>query len=189
MKKVLVEVSARHIHLSQEHLEKLFGKGYKLKPIKKLSQPGTFSAEETVTLINNNQRIANVRILIPLREETQVEISKTDAIHLGVNAQLRHSGDLKNTPGITIKGPKGELKLEKGVIIAKRHLHLSEKQAKEFELNDKDKVNIKILSERSLIFNDVDVRVEKNYDCSFHIDTDEGNAAGIDKVLYGEVLK
>lgn len=188
MNKILIEVSARHVHLSSEHLEKLFGKDYKLHIHKKLSQPGSFSAEEKVTIINNEKRIEDVRILGPLRKETQVEISKTDSIYLEINTPLRISGDLKNTHGIRIKGTKGELILNKGVIVAKRHLHLSEKQAEEMKLKNNDKISIKIEGERGLVFNEVEVRVDRNYNCSFHIDTDEGNAAGMDKDSWGYVI-
>ncbi len=186
--KIPVEISARHVHPSQEHLEKLFGKDYKLKKQRELSQLRTFASEETVTLINKDKEIKNVKILGPPRKETQVELSKTDCIELGINAPIRLSGDHKNTQGIKIKGPNGEINLNQGVIIAKRHLHLSPEQAKELNLKEHQAVSIKILGERSVTFHNVIVRIDKDYDCSFHLDTDEGNAAGINKETFGEMV-
>lgn len=187
--KIPVEISARHVHLSQEHLEELFGKNYKLKKQRKLSQPRTFASEETVILINKDKEIKNVRILGPSRKETQVELSKTDCIELGIDAPIRLSGDHKNTQGIKIKGPKGIIDLNQGVIIAQRHLHLSPEQAKELNLKEHQLVSIKILGERSVTFHNVIVRVDENYDCSFHLDTDEGNAAGINNGTFGEMVR
>ena len=184
-----IEVSARHIHLCQEDLEKLFGVGYQLKKLKQLTQPCDFAAEETLTIKNDGQIISDVRIVGPVRGETQVEISKTEAVNLGINSALRESGDIEGTSGITLIGPKGELKIEKGVIIALRHIHCSPEEAKNLKIKDGEMVSLKIEKERSIIFNNIKVRVRDDYKLCAHIDTDEGNAAGIDKKAEGKLVK
>ncbi|MFH1358600.1 MAG: phosphate propanoyltransferase [archaeon] len=186
--KILIEVSGRHVHLSKEDVDKLFGKGYKLNNIKNLSQPGNYAAKEKVSLINGNKRFDDVRILGPPRGRTQVELSKTDSIYLGLKAPVKLSGDYKNTPGIKIKGPKGEVNLKQGVIVARRHLHVSESQAKDLGIKNKDIVSIKTPGERSLVFNNIITRVG-NFESALHLDTDEGNAAGIENITYGELIK
>jgi len=181
-----VEISARHIHLTQKDFEKLFGKKTPT-PLRKLSQ-NQIAAKETVDLIYKNKSLKNVRIVYPFRQKTQVEISLTDAIYLNIKPVFRISGDLKNTPGIEIIGPKGKIKLKNGVIIPLRHLHISDKEAKKLKLKNKDKVKVKILGKRGLIFENVIVRVKKSYNLALHLDTDEGNACGIPKKGKGILL-
>jgi len=176
---VPIEISARHIHLTQKHFEKLFGKKNPT-PLRKLSQ-SQFAAKETVDLVFKDRVIKNVRIVYPFRKKTQVELSLTDAIHLKIKPVFRLSGDLKNTPGIKIVGPKGEINLKEGVIIPLRHLHVSPEEAKKLNLKNKEKVKIRILGKRALIFENVIVRVKKGFNLALHLDTDEGNAAGIPK--------
>ncbi|AEH51281.1 phosphate propanoyltransferase [Pseudothermotoga thermarum] len=173
-----VGVSNRHVHLSQKDLEALFGVGYQLTELKPLSQPGQFACKETVTIVGPKGAIENVRILGPVRKETQVEISRTDAFKLGINAPVRESGDIEGTPGIVIIGLKGVVVVEKGVIIAKRHIHMHPKDAEHYGV--KDKQIVKVLAEkpeRRIIFDDVVVRVSDKFALDFHIDTDEANAA------------
>lgn len=185
--KVPIEISARHIHLSQNHFEKLFGKK---EPsfYKKLGQ-SQFAAKERVVLKNGSREIKNVRLVAPFRKKTQVEISFTDAINLGIRPVLRLSGDLKGTPGIEIIGPEGKLELKGGAIIAKRHLHLSPNEAKELNLKHKDVVSVLVRGKRALLFGNVIVRVKDGYNMCVHLDTDEGNAAGILKKGIGYLLK
>jgi putative phosphotransacetylase len=177
--KILIEISARHIHLLPEHFEKLFGEGYELKPFKELSQPGQFAAEETLEIIGPRSSIAGVRVMGPCRDHTQVEISKTDARALGIDAPVRLSSEVVGSAPVTIKGPKGEITLEHGAIIAQRHIHLDPKTAESMGLNHKDAVDLKVEGERALIFKNVAIRIEENFSPAMHIDTDEGNAAGI----------
>jgi putative phosphotransacetylase len=180
--KVLVEVSNRHVHLSEKHVKTLFGE---LHLKKDLSQPGQFAAEETVNLINGERIIKNVRILGPGRDQTQVEISTTDAINLKIEPILRMSGDLKNTPGITIEGPNGKIKLNEGVIIAQRHLHTTPKDATKMSLKNNQKISVDV---GSVIFKNVVVRISENYKTAVHLDTDEGNAAGIKFNAKGTII-
>ncbi len=183
---VPIEISARHIHLSQEDLGKLFGKNYQLKKLRDLSQPGQFAAEEILDIQKNERKISKVRIVGPIRSQTQVELSFTDAINLRMEVPLRSSGDLKGTPGITLIGPQGEIEILEGVIVPWRHLHLSLEEGKKLELKNGDFVSLKIKGDRKLIFNKVKVRISKDYKMSVHLDTDEGNAAGILKKGEGE---
>lgn len=178
-KHIPVGVSNRHIHLSPLHVIDLFGEGFHLTELKPLTQPGQFAANETVTIRGPKGEIRNVRILGPVRGDTQVEISKTDTYILGVPAPIRMSGDIEGTPGLTIVGPKGEVTIDKGVIIAKRHIHFSPEDASTFGVVDKQKVKIKSLGERSLVFDEVIARVHPTYALDCHIDTDEANASGI----------
>ncbi len=187
---VLIETSARHVHVTEADLIKLFGEGATLTVKKMLSQPGQFASEQKVTLVGPKKEIANVSILGPCRKATQVEISATDARTLGVDIVVRESGDIKGTPGIKLVGPAGELELTEGVIVAKRHIHLTPEDAKEFGLEDKQVVSVKVDSEcRSLIFGDVVVRVNANFAKAMHIDTDESNAACVAMGTYGEIIK
>ncbi len=187
--KVLVEVSARHVHLSQEHLEALFGEGYELTCKKMLSQPGQFACEEKVTVVGPRGE-SKMSILGPVRKESQVEVSLTDARGLGLKALVRESGDLEGTEGCKLVGPKGEVVLEKGVIAAKRHIHFTPEDAEKFGVKDKDIVSVKVETEgRSLVFGDVVCRVSPSYALAMHVDTDEGNAMGYSGVTYGEVIK
>lgn len=175
---IIVGVSNRHVHLSKEDLEILFGKGYELTPIKDLRQPGQYAAKETVTIVGPKGAIENVRVLGPVRRETQVEISRTDAFKLGLRPPVRDSGDLEGTPGIVIIGPNGILVKEKGVIIAKRHIHMHPKDAEHYGVKDKDLVKVIVENgDRKLIFDDVLIRVREDFALEFHVDTDEANAA------------
>ncbi len=176
--KVPIGVSARHVHLSQDDLERLFGKDYELHPLKPLSQPGQFAAEEEVELIGP-KRSLKVRILGPVRKNTQVELALTDVIYLGLSTipPVRDSGDVEGTPGIKIKGPLGEIEIPKGVIIAWRHIHTPENIAQELGLMDKQLVKVKVEGVRALIFENVLIRVSSKFAWEFHIDTDEANAA------------
>ena len=188
-KPVLIETSARHVHVSRRVLNILFGEGYELTHKKDLSQPGQFACEERVQVIGPKNSFPAVSILGPVRPETQVELSAGDARAIGVKAPIRESGDLKGSAGCKIVGPKGEVELEDGVIIAKRHIHATPEDAKKYGLSDKQIVSVKVdTPERSLIFGDVVVRVSKNYALAMHIDTDESNAAGCTPDLMGEIL-
>lgn len=178
-KMIPVGISNRHVHLSQEHLEALFGKGYELQQLKPLSQPGQYAAQETVTIVGTKGEIKNVRILGPVRKQSQVEISKTDSFTLGVHPPVRDSGDIAGTPGLIIIGPEGEVKLEKGVIIASRHVHFHTSDAKTFGVQDGDYIRLKANGERAVIFERVLCRVGENYALDCHLDIDEGNAAGL----------
>lgn len=174
-----IEVSAHHIHLSREDVERLFGEGYQLTIEKELSQPGQYACKEKVNLIGPKGKIDNVRILGPERKETQVEISMTEEFKLGIQAPIRASGDIEGTPGLTIEGPKGKITIEKGVILALRHIHMSFEDALRFGIKDKDLVQVMVEGERGITFDEVLVRVDKNFRLAMHIDTDEANASGI----------
>jgi len=187
--KFIVETSARHVHLSQEDLEKLFGEGAKLTYKKELSQPGQYACEERVTIVGPKNSISNVIILGPVRSSTQVEVSLTDARTLGITAPVRESGHTEGTPGCKIIGPKGEIEIKEGVIAAKRHIHMTPEDAEKFGVKDKDIVSVKIESERSTIYGDVVVRVSPKFALAMHIDTDEANAACVSCPCYGEIVK
>lgn len=188
--KILVEISARHAHLSDAHLEILFGKGHKLHNIKELSQPGQYATEERISIKGPRGQMDRVIILGPTRSETQVEVSATDARSLGLGAPIRMSGDIEGSAGCTIIGPKGEIELEKGVIVAKRHIHATPAEASKFNIEDGEKVSVRIdTNERSLTFDDVVVRVNENFSAAMHIDTDEGNAANISGSTIGTIIK
>ncbi len=187
--KIPIEVSARHIHLCQKDLEALFGKGYKLKKLRDLFQPGDFAVKEILKVKTNPKKSLDVRIVGPIRKETQIELSKTDAILLGINPPIRDSDDLKGTPGATLIGPKGKIKLRQGVINAWRHIHCNFKEAKEIGLKDKILVSVKVNGTGSITFHNVKVRVEKKSRFCLHLDTDEGNATNIDKKGEGIIIK
>ncbi len=175
---IVAGVSNRHVHLSKEDVEILFGKDYQLTPIKDLGQPGQFACKETVIIAGPKGAIEGVRVLGPERKETQVEISLTDAFKLGVMPPVRDSGDLEGTPGITIIGPNGTVVKSKGVIIAKRHIHMHTSDAERFGVKDKDIVKVIVeKGDRRLIFDDVLIRVSEKFALEFHVDTDEANAA------------
>lgn len=172
-----VGISARHIHISQEHLNVLYGEGYQLQIHKELAQPGQYAAKETVDLVTEKGTFKNVRILGPVRKQTQVELALTDAIKLGLNTPVRDSGDHTGTPGLTLVGPKGSVKLESGVIAACRHIHMPPAVADELGVKDKQFVKVRMGSDdRCLIFDKVLVRVHETFLLEMHIDTDEGNA-------------
>ncbi|SKB89632.1 putative phosphotransacetylase [Lachnospiraceae bacterium] len=176
---VPVGVSARHIHLTQEHVEALFGKGYQLTKKKDL-MGGQFASNERVTIVGLKLRaIENVRILGPVRKESQVEISKTDALKLGINAPVRNSGDIKGSAPIAVVGPKGAIYLHEGCIVAARHIHMSPADANAAGVHDKDVVSVRCENERGTTFDNVLIRVDPSFTLEMHIDTDEANASGI----------
>lgn len=188
-KTVLVEISARHVHVSEKDLETLFGKGYKLTPKKDLSQPGQFACEERVTVVGPKKELVGVSILGPCRPATQVEISLTDARSIGVKAPIRESGDVKDSGACKLVGPCGEVELTEGVIAAKRHIHMTPADAEKYGIVDKQVVSVKIPTEgRALIFNDVVARVSASYSLAMHLDTDEANAAAIPGGCTGIIL-
>ena len=182
-----IEISAHHVHLSQADVDKLFGPGHQLTPEHELSQPGQFACAEKVHLVGPKGRIANVRVLGPTRKETQVEIAMTEQFKVGIQPPIRESGDLANTPGITLEGPFGSTTIERGVICAQRHIHMSPEDALRFRVRDKYVVRVRVEGERELIFGDVVVRVNPAYRLAMHIDTDEGNAANIRTGMLGYI--
>lgn len=189
-KKFIVETSARHVHLSQEHLEILFGKDAKLTHKKDLSQPGQFACEERVTIVGPKKEMPGVSILGPVRPETQVELSATDARSIGIAAPIRESGDVAGSGACKIVGPAGEIKISQGVIVAKRHIHLTPETAEEMDVKDKDIVWVKLETNgRKAVLGDVVVRVSANYAPAMHIDTDESNAVSAFGGLEGEIVK
>lgn len=177
MSQFMVETSARHVHVTQEHLEILFGKGYELTVKKMLSQPGQYASAERVDVVGPKKTLTGVSILGPVRPATQVELSLTDARSIGVAAPIRESGDIAGTPGCKLVGPCGEVVLTEGVIAAKRHIHLTPETAAEIGVADKQIVKVKTNGQRPLIFDDVVVRVSPKFAPAMHIDTDESNAA------------
>lgn len=189
--KIPIEISARHIHLSQKDLDVLFGENYALQKEKDLSQPGQFASKETITIEGPKATIERVRIIAPVRAQTQLEISITDSYALGVSITKPNlSGDLDDSVGdIKIIGPAGEVKLDKGVIVAKRHLHIEPELAKKLNIRYGDEISIETYGDRSIIFNNVIVRSTENVDAlSFQLDTDEANAAGIKNGDLGELI-
>ena len=189
-KKVLVETSARHVHVSAEDLAVLFGEGYELTKKKDLSQPGQYACEERVAVVGTKGSFPAVSILGPVRKDTQVEISASDARSIGVTAPVRESGDIANSGACKLVGPKGEVEISEGVIVAKRHIHMTTADANEFGLTDKQVVSVKIESaERSLVFGDVVVRVNDAFALAMHIDTDEANAVLAPGGVTGEIIK
>ncbi len=187
--KILIETSARHIHLSEEDLNVLFGPGFKLIIKKELSQPGQFVSEQRVDIEGPKNTIKGVSILGPLRKATQIEISLTDARTLGISAPIRESGILDGTPGCKLVGPHGSIDLKSGVIVAKRHIHLDTKTAKENNLVNRQIVSVRVDSiQRAVTFGDVIVRVSDNFSPAMHIDTDEANSADISSIVNGEVI-
>ncbi len=188
--KVLVETSARHVHVTAADLATLFGADAVLTKKKDLSQPGQFASMERVDIVGPKGEMKGVSILGPVRPASQVEIALTDARKLGIAAPIRESGDIAGTPGCKLVGPKGEVELKEGVIAAKRHIHFTPAEAAEAGVQDKQVVSVKVDTDgRSLIFGDVVVRVSEKFSAAMHIDTDESNAAGISGTVYGEILK
>lgn len=188
-KEVLVETSARHVHVSREALDILFGEGYELTKKKDLSQPGQFACEERVAVIGSKGSFPAVSILGPVRPSTQVELSLTDARSIGVSAPVRESGDIEGSGACKLVGPKGEIEIDCGVIAAKRHIHATPEDAEKYGLADKQIVCVKIDSNgRKLVFDDVVVRVSPKFALAMHIDTDESNAASAVPGLMGEIL-
>lgn len=187
--KVIVETSARHVHLTKEHIDVLFGEGHELTFKKALSQPGQFACEERVTVVGPKNKIERVSILGPARKASQVEVSFTDARTLGISAPVRESGDIEGSAPCKLIGPCGEIDLDKGVIVAKRHIHFTPEEAAAAGVADKEVVKVKIVSERTTIFDDVVVRVNPNFKAAMHIDTDESNASCAFGTVYGEIIK
>lgn len=188
--KLLVNISARHCHLTQEAVEALFGEGHQLTPKKWLYQDGQYAAEEAVTLIGPRSRIiSNLRILGPCRNINQVEIAYTDARALGFDVPVRQSGDIEDTPGCMLMGPKGYFKLENGVIRAAIHVHMSPEDAEHYGVKDKDFMELKVHGECGLTFDKVFVRVNPDFKLEVHLDTDEGNACGLDENTICELKK
>ncbi|HET9862607.1 MAG TPA: acetate/propionate family kinase [Steroidobacteraceae bacterium] len=188
-RRVPIAVSARHAHLTQATLEKLFGAGYTLQPRAPLSQHGQFAARECVALIGPRGRIDNVRVLGPPRAADQVEISRTDEFVLGIDAPVRISGDLANTPGITLEGPRGRVRIEHGVVCARRHIHMNPDDARRLGLADHASVRVRVDGDgRDLVFEDVVVRIRPDFQLELHLDTDEANAAGVTPGITGELL-
>ncbi len=192
MSQFIVETSARHVRVTQETLEILFGAGHTLKPIKDLSQPGQFASEEQVDVVGPKNTLKRVRILGPVRPENQVELALTDARAIGVTAPVRESGDVAGSGACKLVGPCGEVELTQGVIAAKRHIHMTPADAEVYGVKDKDIVCVKVIPPvkgRELIFGDVVVRVSPKFSLAMHIDTDESNAACAVNGTMGEIVK
>ncbi len=189
--RIPIEISARHLHLAQQDLDILFGPNYELSVYKEISQPNQFACEEKVKLIGPKGELNNVRIVGPIRKETQIELSITDCYFLGIKPNIAISGDLDNSSGgLKIKGIAGEIDLQKGIIVAKRHLHISPKQAKDIKIKHLDNVSVKIFGVRELIFNNVVVRSREGVDdLALHLDTDEANAASVKHGQEAELIK
>lgn len=186
--KIMVETSARHCHVSEADLKTLFGADAKLTVKKALSQPGQFACEEKVEIVGPKGSIV-MSILGPTRSETQVEVALTDARKLGIVPPIRESGDLAGTPGVTVKGPCGEVQLEKGLIAAKRHVHMRPEDAQAAGVVDKQTVSVKVAyNDRALVFGDVVCRVHPSYGLAMHVDTDEANAASLPMNAEGEIV-
>lgn len=189
MSKFIVETSARHVHVTKETFARLFGTDAVLTKKKDLSQPGQFACAEKVE-VAGPKGVLKCSILGPERKADQVEISATDARTLGIPAAVRESGDIEGTPGCKLIGPCGEIELSQGVIVAKRHIHMTPDDAKKFNVSDKDSVWVKLDTDgRSAVFGDTVVRVSDSYALAMHIDTDESNAAGCSGEVYGEIIK
>lgn len=176
-KKITAGISARHVHVTREHLNILFGEGYQLTVKKDLSQPGQFASNEQVDVVTEKGSFKGVRILGPERKNTQIEVSLSDAMKLGLKAPVRDSGDIKNSPGVKLVGPKGSVDLDEGAIVAMRHIHMTPADAAEFGVSDKEVVQVRCGGERGLIFDNVLIRVNEAFALEMHLDTDEGNAA------------
>lgn len=185
----MVEASGRHVHLSREHLEELFGKGYELTHAKDLSQPGQFAAKERVRVIGPKGEFSNVVILGPCRNLSQVELSMTDCRQIGVKSVLRESGNIKDTPGILIGVGDKYVQLKEGAIVAKRHVHMTPADAERLNVKDGETVKVKVNSERPVIFDDVLIRVRDSFSLSMHIDFDEANSCGYTSGVTGSIFR
>lgn len=187
---LVVSISARHVHLTDEHVEQLFGPGRKLTPMKDLYQDGYYAAEETVMVVGPRKRmLPSVRILGPTRPATQVELAYTDGISLGIDMPVRESGDLRGSPGCVLVGPKGVVELQEGVIRAERHVHMGPADAAYYGVKDKDRMNLRVESSCAMTFENVLVRVGEGIKLEVHLDTDEGNAADLEHASKIELLK
>lgn len=191
MNDFMVETSARHAHVTKETLEILFGEGYELTVKKELSQPGQFASNERITVVGPKKELGGVSILGPCRGADQVELSATDARSLGIDAPIRESGDTKGSGACKLVGPKGEVELKEGVIVAKRHIHMTPEDAKAFGVENGEIVNVKLDSGngRMTIFGDTVIRVSPSYALAMHIDTDESNAAACGRDMRGTIVK
>ncbi len=187
----IVETSARHVHVTQETLEKLFGEGYQLTVKKELSQPGQYASNERVTVVGPKKEIANVSILGPCRKLNQVELSATDARSIGIDAPIRESGDVAGSGACTLVGPAGKVELSEGVIVAKRHIHMTEKDAEVFGVRNGEIVDVLVENGngRKTIFGDTVIRVSNSYALAMHVDTDESNAAACARAQMGTIVK
>lgn len=187
----IVETSARHAHVTQETLELLFGEGYQLTVKKELSQPGQFASNERITVVGPKKELANVSILGPCRKLNQVELSATDARSIGIDAPIRESGDVAGSGACKLIGPKGEVELKEGVIVAKRHIHMTEKDAADFGVTNGEIVNVLVENGngRKTIFGDTVIRVSNSYALAMHVDTDESNAAACARNQMGTIVK
>ena len=187
----IVETSARHVHVTQETLEKLFGEGYQLTVKKELSQPGQYASNERVTVVGPKKEITNVSILGPCRKLNQVELSATDARSIGIDAPIRESGDVAGSGACTLVGPAGKVELSEGVIVAKRHIHMTEKDAETFGVKNGEIVNVLVENGngRKTIFGDTVIRVSNSYALAMHVDTDESNAAACARAQMGTIVK
>jgi putative phosphotransacetylase len=186
--RVVLGISNKHIHLSQEDIETLFGEGYELTNLKDLKQPGQYAAKETVKVIGPKGCFDKVRILGPARPESQIEISLTDARNLGINAPVCESGQLEGTPGIILEGPCGKVSLDKGVMVALRHIHMPPDIATKLGIKDKDWVSVETSGVRKTVFCNVLARVSEKFDYEMHLDTDEANAAGLKNDDYLKII-
>ncbi|MTK12174.1 MAG: phosphate propanoyltransferase [Clostridiaceae bacterium] len=186
---ILVEASGRHVHLSKESVEMLFGKGYKLTKKRELSQPGQYLCDEKVIIIGPKGTIQNISVLGPEREETQIELSKTDAVSIGVKAPVKMSGDIENSGSVIIATQNAAIKLDKGVIVAKRHIHITPEDAQKYGVSNNEEVSVKVIGERGVIFTNVAVRVSDKFETVVHLDYDEANACGFVKGMKATIIK
>ena len=184
-----VEASGRHVHLSRKELDALFGTGYELTKAKDLSQPGQYASKERLTVVGPKGAFHNVVILGPVRKESQVEVSLTDCLQLGVKAPIRESGDIEGTPGIVLVNGDKSVSLDKGLIVAKRHVHMTPEDAEKIGVKNHDIVKLKVEGARPLIFDDVVIRVSPKFATYMHIDYDEANACGFSKGIRGRIIK
>jgi len=189
--KLVVSISARHLHLTDEHVEILFGPGHKLTPMKDLYQEGSYAAEETVMLVGPRRRmLPTVRVLGPTRSHSQVELAFTDSISLGIEAPVRHSGDIKDSPGCVLVGPKGVVELKQGVIRAARHVHMNLRDAEYYGVRTGDMMKLRVVSPQcSVTLEELKVRADQASKLEVHLDTDEGNACNMDQATKIELLK
>ncbi len=187
--KVPIGVSVRHVHLEGEHMEILFGSGYKLERFRELYQPVQYATEYTVKLVGPKQELTNVRVLGPENNVSQVEISKTDAFYLGIDPPVRASGDLEGSAPIKLVGPKGEVDLKEGCIIANRHIHMHTTEAKKYNIKSDDLVDIKLGTIKPTILRDVSVKIKDTYQLELHIDTDDANAALVNNGEYAVLIR
>jgi propanediol utilization protein len=186
---VPIAVSGRHVHLSKVHCDALFGPEHTLTCKHPVTQPGQFACHDTVAVIGPRGAFERVAIVAPLRPETQVELSRSDAIHLGVNPPVRESGHLENSPGLTLRGPRGTVQLDHGAIVALRHLHATPEDARRLGIRSGDSIAVKVSGPRAVLFDNVVVRVDPRFQLDVHLDTDEANAAGVDRGGTGTIVR